>query len=84
MDRMGIVFDVFFNESDFYQCGEIDNTVADLEDTEFTYENDGALWFKATEFGAEKDRVLVRSTADKVPTYRVPDIAYHRKKFKRV
>ncbi len=83
MERLGIFFDVYFNESALYKSGEVDKTVADLKATKYTYEKDGALWFKATEFGAEKDRVLVRSSADKVPTYRVPDIAYHRNKFER-
>lgn len=81
MARMGIVFDVFYNESDLYQRGEIESTLQTLKDKGLTYENEGAVWFKATQFGAEKDRVLVRSTGE--PTYRLPDIAYHLTKFKR-
>ncbi|MDP2807096.1 MAG: arginine--tRNA ligase, partial [bacterium] len=79
--RMGIVFDVYYNESDLYQSGEIESTLQALKDKGLTYESEGAVWFKATQFGAEKDRVLVRSTGE--PTYRLPDIAYHLTKFKR-
>ena len=81
LKRMGIVFDVYYNESDLYQSGEIESTLQALKDKGLTYESEGAVWFKATQFGAEKDRVLVRSTGE--PTYRLPDIAYHLTKFKR-
>ncbi|MBI5805867.1 arginine--tRNA ligase [candidate division TA06 bacterium] len=81
LKRMGIVFDVFYNESDLYQRGEIESTLQALKGQGLTYESEGAVWFKATQFGAEKDRVLVRSTGE--PTYRLPDIAYHLTKFKR-
>jgi arginyl-tRNA synthetase len=81
LKRMGIVFDVYYNESDLYQSGEIESTLQALKDRGLTYQNEGAVWFKATQFGAEKDRVLVRSTGE--PTYRLPDIAYHLTKFKR-
>ncbi|MBI4726453.1 arginine--tRNA ligase [candidate division TA06 bacterium] len=79
--RMGIVFDVYYNESTLYQSGEIESTLQALKDKGLTYESEGAVWFKATQFGAEKDRVLLRSTGE--PTYRLPDIAYHLTKFKR-
>jgi arginyl-tRNA synthetase len=78
---MGIVFDRYFNESSLYEDGSIGRTQDELEAKGVTYQKDGALWFKATQFGAEKDRVLVRSSGE--PTYRLPDIAYHRGKFER-
>ncbi len=81
LKRMGIVFDRYFNESSLYADGSIEKTKQELEARGVTYHKDGALWFKATSFGAEKDRVLVRSTGE--PTYRLPDIAYHRNKFER-
>jgi arginyl-tRNA synthetase len=81
LKRMGIVFDIYYNESDLYRNGEIEKTLQALKDKGLTYESEGAVWFKATQFGAEKDRVLVRSTGE--PTYRLPDIAYHRTKFER-
>ncbi len=81
LKRMGIVFDRYFNESSLYQDGSIERTKRELEARGVTYQKDGALWFRATNFGAEKDRVLVRSSGE--PTYRLPDIAYHRSKFER-
>lgn len=81
LKRMGVVFDRYFNESSLYADGSIGKTRQDLEAGGVTYQKDGALWFRATDFGAEKDRVLVRSTGE--PTYRLPDIAYHRDKFGR-
>ena len=79
--RMGVVFDIYYNESSLYTDGSIDKTKQALVEKGLTYERDGALWFKAAQFGAEKDRVLVRSTGE--PTYRMPDIAYHITKFER-
>ncbi|MCU0607547.1 MAG: arginine--tRNA ligase [Candidatus Edwardsbacteria bacterium] len=79
--RMGIAFDVFYNESSLYADGAIERTKQALAAQGLTYQQDGALWFKATQFGAEKDRVLVRSSGE--PTYRLPDIAYHATKFDR-
>jgi len=81
LHRMGVAFDVYFNESSLYKDGEVQATLAGLRTKGKVYEADGAVWFKATDYGAEKDRVLVRSTGE--PTYRLPDIAYHRNKFAR-
>ncbi len=81
LKRMGIVFDRYFNESSLYEDGSIERTKKKLQARGITYQKDGALWFRATQFGAEKDRVLVRSTGE--PTYRLPDIAYHCGKFDR-
>ena len=55
--------------------------IEELRRRGFAYDNEGAVWFKATAFGEEKDKVIVKSTGE--PTYRLPDIAYHREKFKR-
>jgi len=79
--RMGIVFDNYYNERSLYDDGHIDSVVRELTDKGFVYQKDGASWFKTTAFGQEKDRVIIKSTGE--PTYRLPDIAYHREKFRR-
>ena len=81
LKRLGIEHDVYYNEKDLYKGGMIKDVLGELSDRGYTYEEDGATWFKATEFGAEKNRVLVKNTGE--PTYRLPDIAYHREKIKR-
>lgn len=70
-----IKYDRWFRESTLHNSGAVKNIVALLTEKGHTYELDGATWFKATEFGADKDFVLVRSNG--LPTYVVPDIAYH-------
>lgn len=70
-----IKYDNWFLESTLHNNGEVKKVVALLKEKGHTYELDGATWFKATEFGADKDFVLVRSNG--FPTYVVPDIAYH-------
>ena len=79
--RLGIVFDVFYNERDLYDSGEIDQVIQFFKEKDLAYEKDGALWFRTTRFGQDQDRVIVKSTGE--PTYRLPDIAYHRTKFER-
>ncbi len=81
LKRMGIVFDNYYNEQSLYDDGHIDAVVNELREKGLVYEKDGATWFKTTEFGQEKDRVIIKSTGE--PTYRLPDIAYHREKFRR-
>ncbi len=81
LKRLDIVHDVFFNEKTLYENGKIDETLKKMEQSGVTYKSDGAIWFKTTEFGAEKDRVLVKSSGE--PTYRLPDIAYHAQKLTR-
>jgi arginyl-tRNA synthetase len=81
LSRMGIVFDNYFNEHSLYEDGHIDDVVAILRDQGYVYEKDNAVWFKTTAFGHEQDRVIIKSSGE--PTYRLPDIAYHREKFKR-
>ena len=70
-----IKYDNWFRESTLHNSGAVKDIVALLTEKGHTYEQDGAVWFRATEFGADKDFVLVRSNG--LPTYVVPDIAYH-------
>jgi arginyl-tRNA synthetase len=73
--------DVWFSEKSLVDAGRIDETFADLSARGLAYEQDGALWFKTTEFGDDKDRVLRKSTGEL--TYFASDIAYHHDKFRR-
>lgn len=77
----GVEYDVWFSEQSLHDSGEVQETIDILNERGYLYEQDGALWFKATEFGAEKDEVVVRSNG--IPTYFAADIAYHRNKFER-
>ena len=70
-----IRYDRWFRESTLHADGSVMKVVELLKEKGHTYEQEGAVWFKATDFGADKDFVLVRSNG--VPTYVVPDIAYH-------
>ncbi len=70
-----ITYDRWFLESDLHSSGAVTDIIEKLKASGYTYEQEGALWLKSTEFGDEKDRVLMR--ANGVPTYLVPDIAYH-------
>ncbi|MBN8706264.1 MAG: arginine--tRNA ligase [Bacteroidetes bacterium] len=79
--RLGINHDVYYNENSLYENGHVDESLALLREKGVTYDKDGAVWFKTTDFGNEQDKVLVKSTGE--PTYRLPDIAYHIQKFKR-
>ncbi len=73
-----IDYDVWFYESTLHNGGSVAETLEKLKGSNITYEKDGALWIKSTEFGSEKDDVLVR--ANGIPTYFAADIAYHRNK----
>lgn len=79
--RIGVVFDVWFNENSLYESGAVDALVEALGEKGYAYEADGAIWFRMTQFGGEKDRVLVKRTGE--PTYVTPDIAYHLNKLER-
>ena len=81
LERMGIVFDNYYNEQSLYENGLIDDVVAELRAKGYVYEQDNAVWFKTTAFGQEQDRVIIKSSGE--PTYRLPDMAYHREKFRR-
>lgn len=74
-----IHYDVWFSESTLHESGEVMETVELLKKSGLAYEKEGALWFRSTEFGCEKDDVLVRVNG--IPTYFAADIAYHRNKF---
>ncbi|MDA1036581.1 MAG: arginine--tRNA ligase [Chloroflexi bacterium] len=77
--RIGVGFDVWFREHSLFESGEFEEAMADLEQRGYTTEREGATWFKSTEFGEEKDNVIVRTSGQ--PTYFASDIAYHRNKF---
>ena len=81
LNKIGLKFDSFFNENSLYDNNDIDRTINDLKTKNLIYEKDGATWFKATAAGRDMDRVIIKSTGE--PTYRLPDIAYHRDKFDR-
>lgn len=81
LKRLGIKFDVFYNENSLYESGKINETISALERAGLVYEKDGAKWFRASAVGGEQDKVIVKSTGE--PTYRLPDIAYHIEKFRR-
>jgi arginyl-tRNA synthetase len=81
MRRVNIVHDVYFLENSLYEDGSVWDTVEALRKRGFAYDKDGAVWFKSTELGDEKDRVIVKRTGE--PTYRLPDMAYHRNKLER-
>jgi len=72
---------VFYNENSLYEEGKIDEVVALLRENHLVAEIDGATWFLTSKLGMEQDRVIIKSTGE--PTYRLPDIAYHREKMKR-
>jgi len=77
----GVEFDVYFLESSLYSEGKVEHTVNELIAAGHTYEQDGALWLKTTDFGDDKDRVMRKSEGGY--TYFVPDVAYHEGKWRR-
>ncbi|HSH42442.1 MAG TPA: arginine--tRNA ligase [Arenicellales bacterium] len=81
LEEFGVVFDRWFSEQSLHDSGALERTIERLRESGYTYEKDGALWFRSTDFGDEKDRVVVRESG--VPTYFAPDIAYHLDKFDR-
>jgi arginyl-tRNA synthetase len=81
LNRLGVHHDIYFNENSLYESGAIKNIIAELKEKNLAYEKDGAVWLKLSEMGEEQDRVIVKSTGE--PTYRLPDICYHRDKLSR-
>ncbi len=79
LEKYRINYDIWFPESTIHANGEVAHTIELLKKSGLTYEKDDALWLKTTEFGSEKDEVLIR--ANGIPTYFAVDIAYHRNKF---
>lgn len=81
LDLYRVEFDHYQSELDIYASGKVAKVLEDLKNSEYTFEQDGALWLRTTDFGDDKDRVLIKS--DGSYTYLLPDIAYHKDKFDR-
>ncbi|MGN6217613.1 MAG: arginine--tRNA ligase [Solirubrobacterales bacterium] len=81
LERFGVRFDSFFSERSLYAKGEVEAALAELEQRGHTYRSEDALWLRTTDFGDDKDRVLIRSNGE--ATYLTPDIAYHWDKLQR-
>jgi arginyl-tRNA synthetase len=81
LKAFGVHFDVYFLESSLYRDGKVEATVQRLTENGYTYEKDGAVWLRTTEFGDDKDRVMRKK--DGGYTYFLPDVAYHLDKWQR-
>lgn len=81
LNRMNVRQDEFYNEDSLYKSGKIQKIIDDLKALDLVYEKDGATWLALSKMGLQDDRVIVKSSGE--PTYRLPDIAYHREKFLR-
>ncbi len=81
LSEFGVTFDRWFHESELAEAGEVDAALAKLEASGETYEKDGAVWLRTSTRGTNEDKVIVKQ--DGVPTYLLPDVAYHLNKFDR-
>ena len=81
LEEFGVTFDVWFSEKSLYDNGQVEPAMEELKKRDFAYEEDGALWFRSTLFGDDKDRVLIRTNG--VPTYFTSDVAYLKNKYDR-
>jgi len=81
LDRLNVHFDTWFSERSMVDGGAIPTTLSDLRDGRVVVEADGAVWLRSTDYGDDKDRVLIKSDGEF--TYLLPDVAYHRDKFAR-
>jgi arginyl-tRNA synthetase len=81
LGRFGVRFDTWSSERELYERGEVTEALAELEKRGHTYRHEGATWLRTTDFGDDKDRVLIRSDGE--ATYLTPDIAYHWDKLER-
>jgi arginyl-tRNA synthetase len=81
LERLGVRFDVFFSERTLHETGQIDEAVRRLREAGYAYDHEGAVFFRATAFGDDKDRVVIRSNG--APTYFGADCAYVADKFAR-
>jgi arginyl-tRNA synthetase len=81
LKAFGVHFDNWYSEKSLYERDEVNRGIAFLKERGLTYEKDDAIWFKTTDFGDDKDRVLVRSNGE--TTYFASDVAYHKEKFDR-
>lgn len=79
--EFGVVFDEWFSERSLMESNAIEKAMSKLKENNYVYEQDGALWFRSTDFGDEKDRVVIRDNGQ--TTYFASDIAYHLNKFDR-
>jgi arginyl-tRNA synthetase len=78
LKSFGVDFDIWQSERELFDSGEVENAINDLRGKGHIYEKDGAVWFRATDFGDEKDRVIIKQDGEY--TYFTSDIAYHKKK----
>lgn len=81
LGRFGVTFDEWFSETSIYTSGQLELALADLRASGYVFEHEGATWLRTSDFGDDKDRVLIKN--DGTFTYLTPDIAYHRNKYKR-
>lgn len=81
LEDFGVVHDTWFSEQTLFDTGKVAEAVTSMQQSGYIYENEGALWFRTTDFGDDKDRVVVRGNG--VTTYFASDIAYHKEKFER-
>jgi arginyl-tRNA synthetase len=81
LEEFGVVFDRWYSERSLLESGAIQRAVETLRQAGHAYDKDGAVWFRSTDFGDDKDRVVIRENG--VPTYFASDIAYHMEKFER-
>jgi arginyl-tRNA synthetase len=81
LKAFGVVFDNYFSERTLYEDNRVAQLLAELEEKKIIYRDDGTVWFKTTDFGDEKDRVVIRKNGE--PTYFAADIAYHHDKYSR-
>jgi len=81
LEDFGISFDIWQSERELFLSGDVEKAMSDLKQKDYIYEKDGALWFRATAFGDDKDRVIIKQDGE--CTYFASDIAYHRKKIEK-
>ena len=81
LKTFGVVFDCFFSERELYRDDGVTSLLKALEEKDYIYREEDTLWFRTTDFGDEKDRVVVRENGE--PTYFAADIAYHKNKYER-
>jgi arginyl-tRNA synthetase len=81
LDSIQISFDVYSAEADLFSEGKVEETLKALRSKNLVYDSEGAVWLRATDLGLNRDRVLVKSSGE--ATYLLPDLAYHREKFRR-
>lgn len=81
LEDFGVVHNSWFSEQTLFDSGKVAEAITEMQQKGYIYENDGALWFRTTDFGDDKDRVVVRGNG--VTTYFASDIAYHKEKYER-